>query len=163
MLIRPFTQPASCVPLEDFLYTPVPCVGWPFLWGFTESGHINLNPEEQQITQLYCLMKRHHTLYRQLGAISWHANSTRSSPPQHSTSVGIWTPQPSRNISDLLIHGQSFQKVKTPMPLSVSAANGQNLLWCRNPELLKSFEFRTSSPPTVACCMAVILQLLYWL
>lgn len=34
--------------------------------GITESCQINLNLQGQQFTQLYCLQKRHHTLYRQL-------------------------------------------------------------------------------------------------
>lgn len=47
-----------------------------------------------------------------------------SSPLQRSTHAGFWTPNPSRHIGYLLIQGQSFQKnTKTPVPLSISAAN----------------------------------------
>lgn len=93
--------------------------------GISQSSQINLNLQGQDFTQLYCLMMRRHcTLYRQLGTTSWHVNSTHSSPLQCSTNAGLWTPNPFRHISYLLIQGQSFQEnIKTPMPLSISAAN----------------------------------------
>lgn len=165
MLILPSTQPVSFVLLEDFLCTPVTCVGWPSLWGFTESGQINLNLQVQQFTQLYCLMKRHCTLYRQLGATMWHVNSTHSSPYQLSTNAGFGIPNPSRRISYLLGQGQSSQKnIKTPtMPLSISAAI-RGRTYC-DAETQSWQRLSNSGPPLFKQWFAAWQQhyILYWL
>lgn len=164
MLILPSTRPASFVLLEDFLYTPVPLVGWPFLWGFTESGQINLNLQVQQFTELYCLVKRHCTLYRQLEETIRHLNNTHSSPHQRSTNAGFWTPNPSRHISYLLVQWQSFQKnIKTLMPWPIGAAI-RGWTFC-DAETQSWLGPSNSGPSLLQQWFAAqqILHLLYWL